>query len=101
MLKAIKPKIHLSSIYEIDLREFWLLGYRNMIIDVDNTITKWNNHVNDKRLKDWFILAKSIGFDICLLSNNRKTSVISLAKELEVLAVLNGASPLEEALIGR
>lgn len=93
MLKAIKPKIHLSSIYEIDLREFWLLGYRNMIIDVDNTITKWNNHVNDKRLKDWFILAKSIGFDICLLSNNRKTSIISLAKELEVLAVLNGGKP--------
>lgn len=54
----LKPRQVHRSIYDINLKSLWDKGYRYIIIDVDNTLTAWNNYNISQRLLDWILLAK-------------------------------------------
>ncbi|HOB20101.1 MAG TPA: YqeG family HAD IIIA-type phosphatase [Candidatus Atribacteria bacterium] len=97
MLKALKPDLHLASIFDIDLNKLWRSGYRNIIIDVDNTITAWNRHQAEKDVVEWFSRARELGFGICLLSNNSQSTIMGLASELGVLASPTSGKPFSRA----
>ncbi|HZK34728.1 MAG TPA: YqeG family HAD IIIA-type phosphatase [Bacillota bacterium] len=100
MLKVLKPDMQLDSIYHIDFSNLWRQGYRHIIIDVDNTITRWNNHLPSNKLKAWFSDIKSIGYSICLLSNNRQVRISKLAADLGVIASPKGGKPFSRAFKG-
>lgn len=93
----LKPRQAVATIFDIDLQPLWESGYKNLIIDVDNTITAWNTyHVSDK-LKTWVLKLKSKGFRICLLSNNNQEKVQKFASELGVIAAPRGGKPFLKA----
>lgn len=97
MFTKLKPRLSLASIYDIDIQSFREAGYRHMILDMDNTITAWNDHRIDKSLKEWVWAVRNAGFRICLLSNNHKTKVDKFASKLEVLAAPKGGKPFAQA----
>ncbi len=97
MLKALKPNLQLASIHDIDLIKLWHLGYRNIIIDVDNTITAWNRHQAGEEVVKWFNKARDLGFGICLLSNNSQSTIAGLASELGVLVSPKSGKPFSRA----
>ncbi|HHY82507.1 MAG TPA: YqeG family HAD IIIA-type phosphatase [Clostridiales bacterium] len=97
MRSLLKPGLSVGSIFDINLQSLWDSGYRNMIIDVDNTITAWNNYTTNPKLKNWVLQAKNTGFSICLLSNNNQTKVKQFALELGVIAAPKGGKPFSRA----
>ena len=97
MLSKLKPRLSLASIYDINIQSFRDAGYQHMILDMDNTITAWNDHRIDKGLKEWVRAVRNAGFRICLLSNNHKTKVDKFASKLGVLAAPKGGKPFSQA----
>ena len=94
----LKPRQVHRSIYDINLKSLWDKGYRYIIIDVDNTLTAWNNYNISQRLLDWILLAKKTGFGICLLSNSSQSKIQEFASKLGVISSLPEASPLSVLL---
>lgn len=94
MFKVLTPKESYNSIFDIDLPDLYRIGYRNILIDVDNTITSWNsNEVSDK-LIHWIEKCRNIGFSICLFSNGHSSRIGKLATSLKITAVPKGGKPL-------
>ena len=44
MKQLLMPKMKFKDIYSIDFVLLYNMGYKNIILDVDNTIVPWNNH---------------------------------------------------------
>lgn len=97
MHNILKPRQTVGSIYDIDLGDLWNSGYHHMIIDIDNTITAWNQYHIHPRLKSWIQSACDTGFRICLLSNNSQQKVQQFAARLGVIAAPTGGKPFARA----
>lgn len=95
MRKLLVPTLEVDHIDIIDFEHLHRRGYRNIILDIDNTIVTWNNHIATPDLYKRIQRIKDMGFEICLLSNNNsKARVQSLAQDLEVLFVHRAFKPL-------
>jgi len=97
LFKLLKPNQIHKSIYEINLNSLWEHGYHYIIIDVDNTITEWNNYTINQKLRDWVSYAKKIGFELCLLSNSNQLKIKQFASELGVISSPAGGKPFMRA----
>lgn len=93
MLKQFYPKEYQDSAYEIDFEEFYKKGYRGVIFDVDNTLVPHNAPADDKA-KGLFARLKDLGYESCLLSNNKEPRV-KLFSEAVVYAgyIFKGGKP--------
>ncbi len=80
------PAHAVESLYAIDLQELWDRGKRLLLLDVDNTIVQWHSHACEETVLAWTQKAKSIGFEICIISNT--TQVDRLAKIAESIGAI-------------
>ncbi|MFI3201285.1 MAG: YqeG family HAD IIIA-type phosphatase [Eubacteriales bacterium] len=83
MLQRFYPDHAVDSAYVIPYEELYEKGVRGIIYDIDNTLVPHGKPA-DKRCVDLMKRLKEIGFDITLLSNNKRPRVESMANELEV-----------------
>ncbi|HZJ57989.1 MAG TPA: YqeG family HAD IIIA-type phosphatase [Clostridia bacterium] len=97
MREALKPNESHDSVFTIDLAGLYERGYKNILIDVDNTITPWNADRVSERLRGWLKQCQILGFTVCLFSNGTSSRVNRLAAELMISAVPKGGKPLRAA----
>lgn len=83
-MALLKPKEFKKSFFDIDFKEYYNKGYREILLDIDNTLAPYNNLVlNDEQLN--FIKdVLNIGFRIFLFSNNSPTNIKPLAEKIGV-----------------
>lgn len=96
----LKPNQMAASIYAIDLQALKERGRRHLIVDIDNTLTPWNDHQVNTQLTAWIEGVKAAGFSVCLLSNNQQKKVQDFAQKLGVLAAPKGGKPSSRAFEG-
>ncbi len=65
------PDDHYPTIFDIPVESLFAQGFRTLVLDVDNTLISYNQKKLSLRYLNWVDKAKSIGFDVYLLSNNR------------------------------
>src|SRR5690554_4121477 len=95
--KLTTPDRSYDTIYDIDLNELYSKGYRNLLLDIDNTITPWNSDEISNKLHRWIKQAHHVGFTVCLFSNSHKSRIIKIANLLGVQAVPCRGKPLMSA----
>ena len=78
MFKRFYPDIYIDSAYDIDYEELYNKGYRGIIFDIDNTLVEHGAPVT-KRCSDLFDRLRAMGFDTCIISNNKEPRVKPLA----------------------
>lgn len=81
MLKRFYPNIYIGSAYDIDFAGLYRQGYRGVIFDVDNTLVEHGAPVTP-RAKALFEKLHHMGFDTCIISNNKEPRVRPLADEV-------------------
>lgn len=74
LLERFYPDEYLDSAYEIDYAKLYKEGYRGVIFDIDNTLVP-HGAPADARSISLFVKLKEIGFESCLLSNNKEPRV--------------------------
>ena len=92
-MKLLLPKQVYNRITDIDLDQLRKRGISGLLLDLDNTLVRYDSEELDQEFKAWIIKAKSEGFRICLVSNGRPKRVIHFAKMMDIPAVISAYKP--------
>ncbi len=92
------PSQLVGAVWEINLEKLWSEGIRGLILDLDNTLTDWNESYLRPEVRAWIASAQSFGFKLCLVSNAfRGTRVKKVAEELGLQVVIWACKPFPVA----
>jgi len=90
----LKPDFEVQAVEEIDLAEWWELGLRGLILDVDDTLTRKNSPRVAPPALTWLQQAQHMGFHCLLVSNNRYPEHIeALSQRLGLPAIARAGKP--------
>ncbi|MCI8494734.1 MAG: YqeG family HAD IIIA-type phosphatase [Lachnospiraceae bacterium] len=92
MLEKLYPNEYLDSAYQIEYERLYQEGYRGIIFDVDNTLVP-HGAPADQRAKKLFDDLKKIGYQCCLLSNNKEPRVKMFNDEVQVQYIFKAGKP--------
>ncbi len=93
MFQIFFPDTMIDSTYQIDFQELYEKEHiRGIIFDIDNTLVEHGMDA-DQRAEDLFRELRRIGFDACLLSNNKQERVDRFNKNIGVHAVWKAGKP--------
>ncbi len=92
MFEIFFPDETVSSTYDIDFEGLYKEGYRGILFDIDNTLVEHGMDANERAV-ELFERLKRIGFECCLISNNKKQRVSSFNKRIGVHMIFNAHKP--------
>lgn len=97
MKNILLPDYYVQNLAAIPLTSLYRQGYRAMVVDLDNTLTHWNDNQISPEVKNWQEKAAELGFRICLVSNNHSDRVRRVALELGLPWVCDAGKPRRKA----
>lgn len=92
MLNRFYPGEYLDSAYEIAFEKLYEEGYRGIIFDIDNTLVP-HGAPADVRAKELFGRLKKLGYQCCLLSNNKEPRVKMFNEDIKVNYIFKAGKP--------
>ncbi len=92
MFERFFPDHTVASTYDIDYEKLYQQGYRGILFDIDNTLVEHGSAANT-RARDLFSRLQGIGFECCLISNNKMKRVHSFNETIGVHMVFNAHKP--------
>ena len=93
MLQMLYTDEYLDSTYKIDFKKLYKDGYRGILFDIDNTLVP-HGAPADKRAIALFKKLREIGFQTCLISNNKEPRVKSFCDKVGSTYVFKAGKPL-------
>ena len=92
MFNCFFPDEYLDSTYVINFDDLYAQGYRGLLFDIDNTLVP-HGAPADERAKKLFARLQEIGFQCCLLSNNKEGRVKMFNEEIGVNYIYDAHKP--------
>ncbi len=92
MFKKLYPTKYLDSSYSIDYEQLYRSGIRGLIYDIDNTLVEHGMPATERAIK-LFEQLRNIGFDTCLISNNKEPRVKPFADAVGSKYVFDAHKP--------
>lgn len=92
LFKMFYPDAWVDSTYEIDFERLYSEGVRGLLFDIDNTLVP-HGAPADERAIALFKRLKDIGFDCCLISNNKEPRVLMFNKDIHVHYICDAHKP--------
>lgn len=92
MFKRLYPSECADSAYDIDYKGLYQKGYRGLLFDIDNTLVEHGADANDQAIRFMNEL-QTIGFKVCLISNNNEERVKRFNKVIQVLYLHDAHKP--------
>jgi len=99
MLNIFIPDLYISSVFDMDLEILKNKGIENIIIDIDNTLSKWGSSKPGPDVCNWVKNVREHGFKICILSNSSNRRIAAYCSEIDVFYVKNVFKPLKYSFI--
>ena len=81
MFQNLYPDEEYRSSYEISYESYYQKGLRGILFDVDNTLVEHDQPVTIEAIA-LFEKLRKIGFEVCIISNNKEPRVKPLADTL-------------------
>lgn len=92
MLERFYPKEYLNSVYDIDFEMYYKQGIRGIISDIDNTLVPHGAPADNEIIK-LFEQLHAMGFDTCLISNNKEPRVEPFAYSVNSKYIYDAHKP--------
>ncbi len=92
MFAKFYPTDYVESSYSVDYQGLYDDGIRGLIFDIDNTLVRHGEPADDRVVKLFDELRK-IGFETCLISNNKEPRVKPFADAVESRYVYDAHKP--------
>ncbi len=94
MFELFRPTYQAKSLDSISIERLVREGIRGLIIDLDNTMTPWNDLEVGPRVAGWFTELQTAGIQSCVVSNNKhKRRVAVVAEKLGIPFVFRATKP--------
>lgn len=98
MLQMMYPDEYLESTYQIDFESLYKKGYRGILFDIDNTLVP-HGAPADERAIVLFQRLREIGFQTCLISNNKEPRVKSFCDQVGSSYIFKAGKPLPKGYL--
>lgn len=92
MFKKFYPDKYVDSTYEINFKKLYEQGFRGLLFDIDNTLVEHGADADEKAIS-LFKELKKIGFNVCLISNNKIERVERFNHSIKVKFIHNAHKP--------
>ncbi len=92
------PDEYRESVYTLNFEEYYKMGYRGILFDIDNTLVPHGAPSTDKAVK-LFEKLRILGFHTCLISNNKEPRVKPFADAVKSDYVYNAHKPMKKNYI--
>lgn len=92
IFKKFYPYDYVESSYVIDYEKLYKEGFRGIIYDIDNTLVEHGKPAT-KRAIELFEKLREIGFDTCVISNNKEPRVASFANAVGTKYIFKADKP--------
>lgn len=89
-LRPFAPAHAADSLEQVDLQKLWDRGKRLILLDVDNTLVEWKGENFSPTIIEWLEKAKSMGFQLCILSNTRRVERLMRITKLLGIETVRG-----------
>ena len=93
-MSLLRPGRYLPAVTCLDLEGLWAAGKRVLLLDRDNTLVPRDARRAPDDVVAWLAHARSIGFRLCLVSNNWAKNVRPDAEQFGAQLVSRAAKPL-------
>lgn len=95
-MHILRPAEFKKSIFDIDLDRLKAQGFRAIMLDLDNTLVRWNHPEPTPGLMEWLEQVKQLGFAVCIVSNNSGSRVGEFAAKVGIPFIPGAAKPLRK-----
>ncbi len=92
MFQQFYPKEDYQSTYDIDFGKYYEQGFRGILFDVDNTLVEHDEPATPRAIA-LFERLREIGFETCLISNNKDYRVQPFADAVGSQFVYKAGKP--------
>ncbi|ABZ82862.1 had superfamily (subfamily iiia) phosphatase [Heliomicrobium modesticaldum Ice1] len=92
-MKILKPARRVDAVPQVNVADLAAQGVQGVIIDLDNTLTEWNQNHLCPEIARWLEELERYGIKLCILSNNKKHRVQSFAEACGVPYISNARKP--------
>ena len=93
MLKRFFPDIYIDSVFDLPLTELKNKNIKALFFDIDNTVAPFDEDDASEEVQKFFEELASLGYKLCLFSNNSKKRVEKYNLKLNVYAVHTAGKP--------
>ena len=94
MIKLFLPKMYIKNFQCLNLDVLKVKGIKVLICDIDNTLAPHDEAKPTESAIAFIEKAKSMGFEIAVVSNNTKARVMTFCEDLDVYYVNSAKKPL-------
>jgi hypothetical protein len=93
-LGFLEPKLHVRSIYALDLDKLWDEGFRGILLDLDNTFVPYGEYkpIPSESMR-WLQRARDRGFKVALYSNASRWKVEVIREQTGMFCVHKAIKP--------
>ena len=95
MFRRLYPTQDAESIYDINFADYHEKGYRAVLFDLDNTLAEHGAPATQKVI-DFFNTLHTMGYETCLISNNKEPRVASFAGQVDSRYLYKAGKPSPE-----
>lgn len=100
MFELFRPTFQSTSLDLIPVEKLVHMGIKGLIIDLDNTMTPWNDLEVGPKVAKWFTKIKAAGIGACVVSNNkRKQRVAVVAERVGIPFLFRATKPRRRAFL--
>ncbi|MBC9784935.1 YqeG family HAD IIIA-type phosphatase [Heliobacterium chlorum] len=90
-MRLLKPAQRVEAVHELNVSELTARGIKGIIIDLDNTLTEWNEYHLCPKVNQWLSDLEVQGIKVCILSNNKEKRVQPFAAGCRIPYYISGA----------
>lgn len=95
MFRRLYPTQDAESIYDINFADYHEKGYRAVLFDIGNTLVEHGAPATRKVI-DFFNTLHTMGYETCLISNNKEPRVASFAGQVDSKYLYKAGKPSPE-----
>lgn len=89
------PDAYYKNIFEIDFKNLKKKGYKNLFLDVDNTLVPYTEDIPNDKIKKLINDLKK-DFNVIIVSNSMSNRVLKIVDELGVKGYYSSMKPLKK-----
>ncbi len=94
-IENYKPNFLLTAAYQLDAVSLKRHGIRAVLVDLDNTLTAWNNPDGTPEMRAWLAEMKATNIKVIVVSNNKHDRVKRAVERFDVPFVSRAMKPFD------
>ena len=95
LLSNLMPDEVAGELTDIEVKRLTRLGYKALLLDLDNTLTLWRSRQVSEPVRQWARKASEAGLQLCLVSNAQNPDrVEAVARELGCEFIARAKKPM-------